>query len=279
MLQPNWKSRSKTRTANFAKSGKYDENSGIWSEIKPVYMELQHAKCGYCEKWLESADYGSIEHDLEHYRPKSRVRAYPPISDDIASRDDRASIAYDFVTGDAWDTGYFRLAYHPLNYLTACKTCNTILKSDYFPVAAPRISGADHPQDLAGEEPFLLYPIGTLDDDPESLIGFEGVIAIPVGATLAARRRARVTIDFFQLNNREDLRRQRVEIIYALSFALTVLEDNPVAESERRAKLFINSRMGSEVHHANCARCFVRLFQSNSRRALRLADQAFELIR
>lgn len=40
-------------------------------------MELQHSKCGYCEKWLEGSDYGTIEHDMEHYRPKSSVKAYP----------------------------------------------------------------------------------------------------------------------------------------------------------------------------------------------------------
>ena len=173
-LVPQWRTRAGERIAHFVSVGRYDESGAIWSEIKPVYMELQHFKCGYCEKWLESIDYGAIEHDMEHYRPKSSVKAYPR--------------EYDFRTGDAWAMGYFRLAYHPLNYLTACKTCNSGLKSNYFPIAATRIDGANHPRGLVREQPFLLYPISDLDDDPEDLIGFDGITAIPVGTTLLHRR-------------------------------------------------------------------------------------------
>lgn len=173
--------------------------------------------------------------------------------------------------------GYFRLAYHPLNYLTTCKTCNSGLKSNYFPIAATRIDGANHPRGLVTEQPFLLYPIGDLDDDPEDLIGFDGITAIPVGTTLSHRRRAQVTIDFFQLNNREDLRRQRVEVVSGLYLALKGLQSNPDADWKRLANKLINRQMSSEASHANCSRCFVRLFQSDEGRATRLAQQAAEL--
>ena len=69
-----WRSRAATRTARFIAAGGYDESSSIWSEIKPVFMRLQNDKCAYCERQLASADSGgSVEHDLEHFRPKSSV--------------------------------------------------------------------------------------------------------------------------------------------------------------------------------------------------------------
>jgi hypothetical protein len=273
---PNWRTRAQTRLNQFVAAGRYSEPSGIWSEIKPVYVELQHSKCGYCEKPLEDADFGLIEHDVEHYRPKSRVRAYPPARSST-SRDPRADLAYDFSTGDSWDNGYFRLAYHPLNYLTTCKTCNSALKSDYFPIAGgARIEGAE-PRDLAAEEPFLLYPLGDGDAAPEELIGFEGITAVPVGATLAERRRARVTIDFFQLNNRDDLRRQRANVIHALYLVLEALPHYPTEVLQREARRLINSQMLPQASHSNCSRCFVRLFQSDPQQAATLAVEAKQL--
>jgi hypothetical protein len=41
----------------------------LWSEVKDVYIELQHSKCAFCEKPLE----GRIEQDVEHFRPKAEV--------------------------------------------------------------------------------------------------------------------------------------------------------------------------------------------------------------
>lgn len=262
-LQPNWRRRTQTRLNQFIAAGKYVEASGIWSEIKTVYVQLQHSKCGYCEKWLEREDFGLVEQDVEHFRPKSRVRAYPP-----RSADARAGLHYDFSTGDAQSNGYFQLAYHPLNYLTTCKTCNSTLKSDYFPVAKARIAGALHPRDLSAEEPFLIYPLGDLDSAPESLIGFDGLIAIPIGATPQERRRADVTIDFFQLNNREDLRRQRARVIHSLHVALSALPHLPTDDLQREARLLVNAQMSASAMHANCSRCFVRLFQADPAKAV-----------
>lgn len=275
---PHWKTEAEQRTAALVRAGKYDEPSGIWGKIKPVYMALRYSKCGYCEKWLESADYGAIEHDVEHFWPKSRVRAYPPIASRATSRDARSELNYDFTTGVAWETGYFRLAYHPLNYLTSCKTCNSILKSDYSPVAAARIDGAAHPHDLRDEQPFLICPLSDLDVAPETLIGFEGITAIPIAQTLAERHRAQVTIDFFQFNNREDLRRQRAEAICGLSLALTGLQRSSDDAWKRDATRLINRQMLPQARHANCSRCFVRLFQSDTSHAVRLADEASQLL-
>jgi hypothetical protein len=73
-----WRTRAADRIAQFKTMKKYQEESSIWSDVKPVYMTLQHSKCAYCERKLEGEPFGNIEHDVEHYRPKSSVKKWPP---------------------------------------------------------------------------------------------------------------------------------------------------------------------------------------------------------
>jgi hypothetical protein len=41
-----WLERAAERTAQFREKGFYEEDSSIWSEVKPVYMQLQgRGKC------------------------------------------------------------------------------------------------------------------------------------------------------------------------------------------------------------------------------------------
>jgi hypothetical protein len=74
-LAPNWLADVAARTARFRQAGRYNEESGVWSRIKDVYLALQHDKCAYCERRLAGSPEGRIEHDVEHYRPKSEVKA------------------------------------------------------------------------------------------------------------------------------------------------------------------------------------------------------------
>ena len=88
--------------------------------------------------------------------PKNGVKAWP---------DDRIKVErqidYDFPTGQGWGRGYYLLVFHLCNYITACKTCNTPLKSNYFPIAGDRRGPqSDDPARLAPEKPYLLYPLG-----------------------------------------------------------------------------------------------------------------------
>jgi hypothetical protein len=74
---PGWRQRAALRTEGFRQKGRYEEDSSIWSEVKVVYMRLQgDCKCAYCERKLESIDFGKIEQDVEHFRPKGSVRAW-----------------------------------------------------------------------------------------------------------------------------------------------------------------------------------------------------------
>ena len=99
--------------------------------------------------------------------------------------------------------GYYLLAYHPLNYVIACTRCNSTLKADYFPVRGRRRTRASTPQSARSEDPLLVYPLGTLDTDPARIIRFDGVLAVPRRKRGRDHERARVTIEFFQLNHQD----------------------------------------------------------------------------
>src|SRR5438105_4680823 len=75
---PGWRGRAEERTNAFiAARGYHEPPSPIWSEVKSVVMRLQRSKCAYCERQLAAPGGGEIEHDLEHFRPKSSVRRWP----------------------------------------------------------------------------------------------------------------------------------------------------------------------------------------------------------
>src|SRR5262245_18163470 len=76
MVGADWLKKASDRTNQFRRNGRYEESSSIWSEVKPKYMELQHQKCAFCERKLESIDLGAIEQDVEHFRPKASVKAW-----------------------------------------------------------------------------------------------------------------------------------------------------------------------------------------------------------
>ena len=117
------------------------------------------------------------------------------------------------------NNGYYRLAYHIFNYAAACKPCNSALKKNGFPIAGTYRLEADDLEALKDEEAYLIYPLGDMDEDPEELIEFHGVVPRPIAARGHRRHRALVTIDFFKLGDpdeRENLFMDRARIITAL---------------------------------------------------------------
>lgn len=271
-VSPNFLDLAAERTARFRAAGRYDETSGIWSRVKRVYMELQGFKCGFCERRLEKSRFGNIEHDVEHFRPKSSVRAWPSES---VTRD--RGHEYTFQVGNDADPGYFLLAYHLENYLIACKTCNTSLKSNAFPVSRARQTRGDTPRNMRGEMPFLIYPIGAGDDDPESLITFRGILPLPVRQSGHRRRRAELTIDFFELDTREVLLEERAETLLALHIAMVSAADaDPGVRAS--AELLVQRRIDRRSPHANCARRHHALFQADRARADEFVEAAVQYL-
>ncbi|MEO7714608.1 MAG: hypothetical protein ABIY70_00270 [Capsulimonas sp.] len=241
---PNWRRNAERRTAAILQLGHYAETSSIWSEVKPVFMEIQHNKCAYCEQQLEGGAFGAIAHDLEHYRPKGNVRVWPADPSE-----------YDFPTGDPLPDGYYHLVYHLGNYAAACKVCNTLMKSDFFPIASARIVGGAAPEDYAAESPYLIYPIGGIDENPEEIFEFVGVNAIPRQGY--STRRALITIDFFGLN-RENLQFQRALTLLAvwLAFKGSELGDNDDT-------WYLDQLTSGRLAHTLCARSFLSLCRTD----------------
>src|SRR5258708_1947390 len=79
----------------------------IWTELKWHLFELFHGKCAYCESKPQAVSTG----DVEHYRPKAKVKE------------------------DSRHPGYYWLAYDITNLLPSCESCNRNFgKMSQFPV-------------------------------------------------------------------------------------------------------------------------------------------------
>ncbi len=276
-LKPNWKANAATATSLFRRAGTYGEREDkswdtqtyglpptpFWGQIKAVYMRLQKNKCAFCEQKLSVR---ARDHDVEHFRPKRGVKAWPP----------PGGPTYGFPTGRAFPEGYYLLAYHPLNYATSCSHCNQGLKQSYFPIESAHLSGQDSPLDLEPELPLLVYPIGDRDTDPEDLLGFRGIAPRPKNVDQSSREnhRARVMIDFFDLSDREELLRERSEVIEHLHPFLVSADDATDLPRQRRAKSIIHRMRSDGSKHANCARCFIALHQEDPNQAERFANLA-----
>ncbi len=271
---PGWLGRAKGRTDGFIAAGEYDESSSIWSDIKKVYMRLQYDKCAYCERKLaDENDGGTIEHDVEHYRPKNGVPEWP------SNGESEVEISFNFSTGDELTNGYYWLAYEPLNYCTSCKKCNSGYKGNWFPVAGTRGQPADSPDTLNGtEQPFLPYPIGTLDDDPSELIAFDSIVPIPVKRNGPKWRRAKVTIAFFGLGTREELLRERAELLISLDDKMAIIDSNASAARKQNAKDDIARMQESKSPHANCIRSAIQAWRDDPDNMLKITAVARDYV-
>ena len=262
-IDKNWAKKAWNWTDALIVGGSFPSNApALWSDVKPVFMDLQHNKCIYCERQFSNRDYGTIEWDLEHFRPKSTVAAWPD-----ASR--HPDLHYGFATG-ASSGGYYWLAYNLQNYAASCKVCNSTFKHIFFPVAKPRGTVAADPIALLAEEPYICLPLGADDDDPEELITFVVTSAIPAAKSGRRRERGEVIIDFFGLNKRDELHRERARMIGTFGSFLKALADGHAGPTEEALIARIDD---PAIPHANCVRAFRRLWQDDEP----LARRAHEL--
>lgn len=256
-----WRGRASIRTAAFVAASKFAEEASIWSDVKPVYMTLQYNKCVYCERVLGGELTGKSEHDVEHFRPKGRVMKWP-----YPSR--KPKVSYDFDTGVGSGAGYYWLAYDVGNYACACKGCNSDRKRDYFPILGVRGAATHTITALnAAEIPLLLFPCGVDGDNPDAYITFTGVIAqVHPASTGVARQRAHVTIDFFSLNDREELLADRARVIRELAKAMRQLADPDLAW-QARAQRDIDVILSDASPQAACARAYLALAKADPQKA------------
>lgn len=265
--KPTWIERARARKDEYALAKSYLDGDEFWGEIKGVYINLQHEKCAYCEMKLAGKRFGQKVHEVEHFRPKSRVRPWPGKLKRLISYVPPCS------TGSESALGYYLLAYNPFNYAIACTRCNSSLKSDYFPVKGTRSISEEDVGKLYSEEPLLIYPISLVDVDPESLITFIGVTAVPTTIAGPDFERARVTIDFFQLNH-EDLTSRRAEVIGALYMALKGREKETDPVDLAEWQYHIASLVSEKSAFSSCARAFIQLYQTDKASAVALGREA-----
>jgi hypothetical protein len=269
-----WLARASARTQHLIAAGRYQEQSSIWSEIKPIYMELQgDSKCAFCERKLESVTYGRAEQAVEHFRPKGRVTPWRATS---ALKSQGVRVA----KPPRKKGGYYLLAYDLFNYAACCHPCNSALKRDYFPVAAAHNLNGSTPEALLAEQPLLIYPIGDFDDPPESLIQFLGLSPQACATSGYPYHRALTTIEFFQLDglSRKNLIRERAMIILALFPALEKLQSDAPAQEKRFAITIVKGYTSRSAPHTNCARSFKRLFETGNEEARAIFALAAKLV-
>ncbi|KRG76693.1 hypothetical protein ABB28_02550 [Stenotrophomonas chelatiphaga] len=267
-----WLDKARLRTAEYRRQGRYVEGSEFWGDIKQVYIELQHEKCAYCESRLAGHALASKVHEVEHFRPKSRVSAWPP-----ATGKGAVGFLPPCAVGRASTRGYYLLAYHPLNYVIACTRCNSTLKADFFPVRGRRSTRASTPRAARAEDPLLVYPLGTLDTDPARILRFDGVLAVPRRTRGGDHERARVTIEFFQLNH-QDLTSRRARLLGALWLSLRAVQLPGLPDDLRQLQQqSIAYAQSDRAEFAACARDFVALHGADRERADTLGGLALQL--
>lgn len=260
-LKKTWMADAAKRTATFKAAGKYTETKGNWSAIKDVFVTLQHTKCAFCERALESKK----EKDIEHYRPKSGLKEWP-VPKDIAAE------GFQFTKVPAGGAGYHLLPYHLQNYAIACARCNSDLKSNMFPIEGTYQPAGDDPVKLnKKEKPYLLFPIGRLDSDPEDLIAFHGIVPQPkMKKGSNGYRRARVTIAFFKLADpvqRKELFRGRAEAIVKIGTTYRLLLTPGIAANIKDDCERILAIEDSPVQqHAACRRAYLKLWKAKASR-------------
>jgi hypothetical protein len=270
--KPTWMARARQRTAEYVSAGSYTGGSEFWGEIKGVYINLQREKCAYCETKLAGSSYAIKVHEVEHFRPKASIKAWPDPAKPYLQ-----NYTAPCATGTGNVRGYYRLAYHPFNYAIACTRCNSTLKSNYFPVRGRRrIAGAD-PSALESEQQLLVYPISNIDDDPSKLIDFDGVLAVPRRRTGFEYERANVTITFFQLNH-QDLTTRRAQCLWPLFVSLEARAAGAPNLLVKDAQSAIQLACESGSEFSACMSAFVRLHANNRTGARQRAEAARALL-
>ena len=257
--KPMWYERAVAQAEVDRVAGRHVSAQNLWSQIKPVFVAHQRRKCAYCERRLGEA---GIEWDVEHFRPKRRVDVWI------------APAGFPWPSGGPDDRGYYLLAFDPRNYLVSCKPCNGNHKRNYFPVAGARALTTTDPRTLRAESAYLLHPLDPDEADPELLIDFDGVLALPRdGTSTDERDRARTSIEVLKLN-RPDLDFARSEAIMHLWNALQLSQGRHREQAVRT----IEAMTGPGAKFTNCARSFVELFCTRRSRADEIGAAATEVV-
>lgn len=188
-----------------------------WSKLKPLFIDVQHYKCAYCEAEFggrvdPGGERDTQTQDVEHFRPKGKVEDW--------TAPDGWNMPFSVETGPS--TGYTWLGHEPLNYVASCIPCNRTNKKMLFPILSALGDYSTKPSidDLGSEKPYLVFPAATVaDTDPEKLIAFLGPTPRPhpdLDPASFDYWRAMVTIKVLNLE-RPDLDVPRKELVVRMA--------------------------------------------------------------
>jgi hypothetical protein len=143
-----WRAAAEEATSRMTSAADIDDR--MYKGGQQKILDLFHGKCAYCEAKIVA---DQIKGDVEHFRPKGRVR------------DKDGNVV--FVDATTPHPGYFWLAYDWTNLLPACIMCNrphrnsageTVGKSDMFPLSDESKRARKRGDDVGKEQPLLLNP-------------------------------------------------------------------------------------------------------------------------
>ncbi len=141
---------------------------------------------------------------------------------------------------------------------------------------------AKKPPSFATEKPLLIYPIGEIDVDPETLITFvAGVVPQPVQRSGFGRLRALVTITIFQLGDPVERkvfyqgRGKAIQNLY-LNLRATREDSDPVIVAA--AQKNVARMLKPEEPFASCLRSFNRLFRNSPDQARQVFSDLAEFL-
>jgi hypothetical protein len=226
-----WNNRARKAMAEIVKEyepgDEIDIDDKLYKEAMPFLLKLFNDKCAYCETVIGSNQPG----DVEHYRPKGRLR------------DHTSKVVRVKVRNTEMDhPGYWWLAYDWLNLLPSCIDCNRRRrhgadqalagKADLFEVRGSRAALPN--DDLKKEQPLLLDP-STPDFDAAKHFEF-----CSNGQIKPLTDEAQYSCELLGLNIRETLVAQR-ELGYtqaqqALAFLVTQVTTASAAAMEFNRK-------------------------------------------
>jgi uncharacterized protein (TIGR02646 family) len=162
-------------------------NEDLYKAQRDRFLAATHGKCAYCERKIIP---GQRKGDVEHYRPKGRVK-----------KADGGIVMINRNGALVEHPGYYWLAYEWENLLPSCLACNrpgtddasgTVTgKADRFPLEGG--SWAASPDEIEHERPALLNP---WRDNPSEHLTFDPLTGVVGYQT----ERGRVTIEVLGLN-------------------------------------------------------------------------------
>jgi hypothetical protein len=134
---------------------------------------------------------------------------------------------------------------------------------------------------MNAEKALLIYPIGSVDEDPEQLLEFEALSPVPRNRSRFGQRRALVTIEVFRLDDsvgRRPLFKLRAYLLRMLFLEFEGEAGATTAAKRREHRIAIANLTSPEAPFTNCMKSFARLYGSDPARAGEVADECLRFL-